>query len=69
MSGKSDFLKRVDEAPPAWSDNIIAERNIKKYSQFVRRAYWTDSGSINVFCIRGTDQAGWLNRWFRGRAK
>ncbi|EBN0300708.1 hypothetical protein ACQJKX_001256 [Salmonella enterica] len=58
MSGKSDFLKRVDEAPPAWSDNIIAERNInkyQKYSQFVRRAYWTDSGSINVFCIRGTD--------------
>lgn len=56
MSGKSDFLKRVDEEPPAWSDNIIAERNInkyQKYSQFVRWAYWTDSGSINVFCIRG----------------
>ncbi|EAP0853328.1 hypothetical protein S722_003826 [Salmonella enterica subsp. enterica serovar Oranienburg] len=75
MSITSDFLKRVDEAPPAWSDNIIAERNInkyQKYSQFVRRAYWTDSGSINVFCIRGTDHTDyqgltWREFLHRGR--
>lgn len=58
MVGRSDFLKRVDDNPPVWASSIIAERNINKYqnfSQFVRRSYWTDSGSINVFCIRGTD--------------
>ncbi|HAU6733019.1 TPA: hypothetical protein JEL83_002936 [Salmonella enterica subsp. enterica serovar Elisabethville] len=75
MSGKSDFLKRVDEAPPAWASSIIAERNINKYqkfSQFVRRAYWTDSGSVNVFCIRGTDHTDyqgltWHEFLHRGR--
>ncbi|EIT8512783.1 hypothetical protein L3L93_003595 [Salmonella enterica] len=66
MSITRDFLKRVDEAPPAWSDNIIAERNInkyQKYSQFVRRE------SLRQRQIKPVTGASWLNRWFRRGAK
>ena len=54
----SDFLARTDANPPHWAGKVIGkwdDHKLRLYGGFLRRHYWTDQGSINVFCIKGTD--------------
>lgn len=54
----SDFLTRTDANPPHWAGDIIGvwdEHKLRLHGGFLRRHYWTDQGSINVFCIKGTE--------------
>lgn len=53
----SDFLARTTANPPHWAREIISvwdDTLLRQHSDFLRRHYWTESGSINVFCIKGT---------------
>ncbi|MBU9819886.1 hypothetical protein J1782_08300 [Rahnella sp. BCC 1045] len=54
----SDFLTKIDARPPHWAGEVILSwdaEKLYKYRDFVRHSYWTDRGSINVFCVKGTD--------------
>lgn len=54
----NDFLTRTDANPPHWAGDIIGvwdDHKLRLHGGFLRRHYWTDQGSINVFCIKGTE--------------
>lgn len=54
----TDFVAGIDANPPHWANSVIGkweESKLRLYGDFLYRHYWTDQGSINVFCIRGTD--------------
>lgn len=72
---RSGFLDRTVANLPDWADEIIlpwdAEK-LHKYGDFVRHNYWTDRGSINVFCVKGTEHPDyqgltWLEFLFKGK--
>ncbi|EAB3870726.1 hypothetical protein NPF39_002946 [Salmonella enterica subsp. enterica serovar Uganda] len=54
----SDFLARTDAGPPHWAGEQIEawdDRKLRLHGSFIRRHYWTDCGSLNVFCVRGSE--------------
>ncbi|MGX9256378.1 hypothetical protein [Pantoea ananatis] len=53
----SEFLSKIDANPPHWAGEKIGvwdDSRLRLHGGFLRRHYWTDAGSINVFCIKGT---------------
>ncbi|WP_194762103.1 hypothetical protein [Pantoea ananatis] len=53
----SEFLSKIDANPPHWAGELIEawdDKLLYKYAGFLTRHHWTESGTINVFCIKGT---------------
>ncbi|MGX9377518.1 hypothetical protein ACWXV6_22380 [Pantoea ananatis] len=53
----SEFLSKIDANPPHWAGEKIGvwdDSRLRLHGGVLRRHYWTDAGSINVFCIKGT---------------
>ncbi|WP_205959019.1 MULTISPECIES: hypothetical protein [Pantoea] len=53
----SDFLARFDANPPHWAGETIGtwdDSRLRLHGGFLKRHYWAEAGSINVFCIKGT---------------
>ena len=66
---------RIREMPPHWAGETIRpfdEDLFRDSLPFVRRRYWCDSGSVNVFRIVGTTHASYQNKtwdWMIKNAK
>ncbi|MHB1285537.1 MAG: hypothetical protein ACYCYP_03080 [Leptospirales bacterium] len=59
---------RIREMPPHWSREVIRPFDEDWYREslpFVRRRYWCDSGSVNVFRIVGTRHPDYKNMSWR----
>ena len=58
------LLDRIRDMPPHWAGETIRpfdEDLFRDSRPFVRRHYWCDSGSVNVFRIIGTIHASYPN--------
>ncbi|HBA3612828.1 TPA: hypothetical protein J5F84_002616 [Escherichia coli] len=70
------LLARVQANVPVWAHEQLAAWDAAEFaamSDFITEHYWTGQGSINVYCIVGTDHpqyAGmtWLELLERGNA-
>ena len=66
---------RIRDMPPHWAGETIRpfdEDLFRDSLPFVRRRYWCDSGSVNVFRIVGTTHASYQNKtwdWMIKNAK
>ncbi|WP_127476716.1 hypothetical protein [Sulfurivermis fontis] len=68
----SRLLRLLDATPPHWGENVIARWDndlFKRLEPFATSYLWTNSGSLNVFRVIGTDHPdyqgqtwGWLLR-------
>ena len=59
------LLDRIRDMPPHWAGETIRpfdEDLFRDSRPFVRRHYWCDSGSVNVFRIIGTIHASYQNK-------
>lgn len=53
----NDFLARTTANLPHWAREAIGvwdDTLLRQHSDFLRRHYWTESGCIDVFCIKST---------------
>lgn len=53
-----DFVRRQVEQPPAWASEVLQsweEAYPQEKHAFLQSHYWTETGSINVFRVVGTD--------------
>lgn len=71
-----EFVRRQVETPPAWSSDILLPwEHIYPLDQhaFLESHYWTETGSVNVFRIVGTDHwdyqgKSWLDLLTKGKS-
>ncbi len=69
------LLQKVRTSPPHWANEAIRPFDEDLYREalpFVKRRYWCDSGSINVFRIVGTRHPDYRNmswRWMLENGK
>lgn len=62
------LLERVRQSPPHWVQETIRPFDEDLYREslpFVKRRYWCDSGSVNVFRIVGTRHPDYKNMSWR----
>ncbi len=60
-----DFVKKQVNAPPPWSSERLLSWDksfTRSVESFVSKSYWTDTGSINVFRIIGTDHPDYIGK-------
>ena len=59
------FRQQILAQPPAWAHELLQPWDAELLNQkmpFVRREYWTDQGSVNVFNVVGTWHASYENK-------
>ncbi|HHW2833754.1 TPA: hypothetical protein ACUT80_002736 [Pseudomonas aeruginosa] len=60
-----DFVRRQVEQPPAWASEVLLsweEAYPQEKHAFLQSHYWTETGSINVFRVVGTDRKDYRGR-------
>ncbi|WP_447897676.1 hypothetical protein ACFZN0_23575 [Pseudomonas aeruginosa] len=60
-----DFVRRQVEQPPAWASEVLLsweEAYPPEKHAFLQSHYWTETGSINVFRVVGTDHWDYQGR-------
>ncbi|ETD53084.1 hypothetical protein, partial [Pseudomonas aeruginosa] len=60
-----DFVRRQVEQPPAWASEVLLsweEAYPQEKHAFLQSHYWTETGSINVFRVVGTDHWDYQGR-------
>ncbi|MCL2872294.1 MAG: hypothetical protein FWF41_04855 [Betaproteobacteria bacterium] len=60
-----DFVQAQLANPPSWSgEKLLAWRDVftRSVEPFITKCYWTDTGSLNVFRIVGTDHPDYIGK-------